>query len=207
MSDNNKKQGKKLKNRNYSAKPQLTKKPNYTPAAKAQTPSKKLAQRTVRHYSSETVSIIKHSLEIMKHSEEASNSTSEYTSAMTAIKTALLQLAGTLTNILVDDPKEQDSMHHRNLLANFFQMPGTQNNGVHLVATSNIEALAEDLGLHRNTRDYHWLMNNGVNILEQEILTNLNQQMVQLESDQQEALSFQHERTIEIQGLTDVSDT
>lgn len=168
----------------------------YTPKKRSKAPGKVLAERRVRHYTSETLGIIKNSLAIMNKAQA-----NQYTSALTAIKTALFQLADTLTTLLAEDPQEQDAIQHRNLLTNFFQLPGSQSNGVHLVATTNIEALAEDLGLDKNAREYHWLMNNGVTILERKILASLDQQMLQLEQNQQEARHFQNERAIALQQL------
>ncbi len=191
----------------FNAKIKSVSNKKYSPQAKQQASTKKIAQRSVRHYPSQTVNIIKHSLEIMAPKMGAPDQTKQkdhdYNSAVIAIKTALLQLASTLTTILTDDPEEHKAIEHHDLLANYFQMPGTHHNGIHLVATSNIEALAEDLSLHKNTREYHWLMNNGVNLLEYEILANINRQMSTLEKGQQGTSDFQHERMIELEEMID----
>ena len=179
----------------------------FSPSSPERGEIKKLSTRTVRHYQPETVNIIKNSLNIISpkidETEPEKKNDSDYVSAVTAIKTALSQLADTLTNILTEDPDESDKTNHRDLLANYFQMPGTDSNGIHLVATSNIEALSEDLNLHKNTREYNWLMNNGVNVLECEILTRISSEMTQLESGQPAAVDYQHERTIELQEIAE----
>ena len=168
--------------------------------------TKKLETRSVRHYQPETVNIIKTSLKIISprihESESVKQEDKDYVSAVSAIKTSLAKLASTLTDILTEDPDEHDKTNHRDLLANFFQMPGTDNNGIHLVATSNIEALSNDLNLHKNTREYNWLMNNGVNVLEYEILAKLNTEMTQLENGKTSALDHQHERAIELHEIS-----
>ncbi|MDP0588692.1 MAG: hypothetical protein QS748_05625 [Candidatus Endonucleobacter bathymodioli] len=176
-----------------------------TPSPMVQTPVKKLAARTIRHYSPETVNIIKNSLNIIKPKIDstgqiaASNNT--YVSAVVAIQTALSRLADTLTLILTEDPDAKDKNSHHDLLANFFQMTDTDNNGIHLVATSNIETLSEDLNLKKNTREYNWLMSHGVNKLKYDILSRISYDMAQLEDDQLDALTCQHERAIELQAI------
>ncbi|MDP0562748.1 MAG: hypothetical protein QS721_10680 [Candidatus Endonucleobacter sp. (ex Gigantidas childressi)] len=172
-----------------------------------QLPVKKLATRTIRHYSPETVSIIKNSLDIIKpkidNSGQMTESNVTCVSAVAAIQVALSRLAHTLIGILTEDPYEKDKNSHHDLLASYFQMADTDNNGIHLVASSNIAALSEDLNLKKNTREYNWLMSHGVNKLKYDILNSISYEMTQLEDDRSNSLSCQHERAIEIQAIKD----
>ncbi|MDD7804023.1 MAG: hypothetical protein PUP46_00275 [Endozoicomonas sp. (ex Botrylloides leachii)] len=164
-----------------------------------------LAKRRARHYQPEIVTLIDHSLKAIKpvldEAGKTLSSTDDTINTISDVKRALAQLADTLTDILTDDPNKLDKQYHHDLLAHLFDMPGTDHNGIHLVALSNLEVLSEDLQLDKNSREYHWLMNTGMEVLERNILLRINDEMKALETDTPGALIFQNERAIELESI------
>ncbi|WP_330924625.1 hypothetical protein [Candidatus Sororendozoicomonas aggregata] len=172
-----------------------------TPASEQQTTDKLLVTRKIRHYQPETLHIIQQSMTVVSATMDGIEKDKAYSQAVDAIKQALSELADTLTAILTEDPNTDNEIHHHDLLAHYFHQPGTDENGIHLVATSNIEALSEDLNLAQNTREYNWLMNNGIHQLEYEILNRISQEMSLSEGKQTATTYYQHERALEIQDI------
>ncbi len=172
-----------------------------TPAGQRQTAHKVLATRKIRHYQPEALPIIQQSMTVISATMDGNEKYEAYTQAVDAIKHELSELADTLTAILTEDPHTDNEIDHHDLLAHYFQQPGTDQNSIHLVATSNIEALSEDLNLAHNTREYNWLMNNGIHQLEYEILNRISEEMSLSEGKQMTTTHHQHERVLEMQDI------
>lgn len=164
-----------------------------------------LSARRVRHYQPELVDTIKHSLNTMHPAITDAHvelkTSNDYIHAIATIEKNLAMLAETLTDIILDGSDTLDNHHYHDLLANLFNMPGTENNGIHLVAETNMAALTDDLQLEKNSKVYEWIMHNGTQLLESCILSRINNEMTALEENTSKSYILQHERAIELQVI------
>ena len=127
----------------------------------------KLSSRKVRHYDTKTVHTIGQSLDKMtQHPTHTADTIS-------AINDELEKLASTLTDILTSDPGEQEKQKHHNLLSYLMSQHNNEAIGIRLVATTNMEALVDDLQLNNQSDQYHWLLNHGSQLLENAITSRI----------------------------------